>query len=211
MKKLTGFLCAFVLVFIASSVNAQYTITDLGLELVPYDINNNGQVCGYATSNTGDAHAFLYDNGTMTDLGTLGGRYSWGRGINEKGQIVGISWPSASTLPHAFLYENGIMTDLGTFGGGNTSSAYKINDNSQAVGNSGGSAVLYENGSIIGLGSFGGVSSNAYDINNSGQIVGYSYLETGYEHACLWENEIMTEVNSSCKCTTWCLPEHFMW
>ncbi len=35
------------------------------------------------------SHAFVWQNGTMTDLGTLGGFVSVPNAINEHGQIVG--------------------------------------------------------------------------------------------------------------------------
>jgi uncharacterized membrane protein len=34
-------------------------------------------------------HAFLWSNGTMTDLGTLGGHFSQGVGTNLSGEVVG--------------------------------------------------------------------------------------------------------------------------
>jgi uncharacterized membrane protein len=37
-------------------------------------------------------HAFLYSNGAMTDIGTLGGSYASGSGINASGQITGASF-----------------------------------------------------------------------------------------------------------------------
>jgi probable HAF family extracellular repeat protein len=46
----------------------------------------------------------------MIDLGTLGGTYSYGYGINASGQIAG----TASTGGNA---ADGTMTDLGTLGG----------------------------------------------------------------------------------------------
>jgi uncharacterized membrane protein len=36
-------------------------------------------------------HAFLWSNGTMTDLGTLGGLDSQGNAINDLGEVVGFS------------------------------------------------------------------------------------------------------------------------
>ena len=61
-------------------------------------------------------HAFLWENGTMIDLGTFGGTHSNARGINNYGQIVGDS-NTACGARHAFLWENGTMSDLGTLGG----------------------------------------------------------------------------------------------
>ena len=48
---------------------------------MPLSINNNGQVVGENGSN----RAFLFSNGTMTDLGTLGGSQSVAYGINDSG------------------------------------------------------------------------------------------------------------------------------
>ncbi len=69
-------------------------MTDLGLLSgrfggEAYGINDGGQVVGWATTSSGNADAFLYSNGTMTDLGTLGGNGSEAYGINASGQVVG--------------------------------------------------------------------------------------------------------------------------
>jgi len=47
-----------------------------GLTASGLAINNQDQIAGYSRTADGFEHAFRYANGTMTDLGTLGGDYS---------------------------------------------------------------------------------------------------------------------------------------
>jgi probable HAF family extracellular repeat protein len=67
-------------------------------------VNNSGQVLGEARMRAAnDHHAFVWENGTATDLGTLGGRYSEAMAINENNQIVG-SATTKSGQTHAVLW-----------------------------------------------------------------------------------------------------------
>jgi probable HAF family extracellular repeat protein len=111
----------------SSHVTADFRVTDLGTlpsgsygpNSLAWGINAAGQVVGDSGSSNGNQHAFLYSNGAMTDLGTLGGNpYSFAFAINASGQIVGESGPFAgSPANQALLYSNGTMTGLGTLGG----------------------------------------------------------------------------------------------
>ncbi len=116
-----------------------------GSESEAIALNNQGQVVGVADTASGGPDAFLWQNGVMTDLGVLPGDVgSAALGINQKGQIVGISGPSGTGfgsgdifLTHAVLWENGQMIDLQTkipAGSGWTiTEASGINDRGQIV------------------------------------------------------------------------------
>ncbi len=140
-----------------------YTVTDLGTLGGTFSlaegINNRGWVGGFSRL-PGDLneHAFLWREGMMTDLGTLGGPNSglgfWGEKPNEQGEIAGAAQTSAADplgedfcvifnnffdeppahlicLP--FVWQNGVMTALPTLGG-NNGVANEINNRGQVVG-----------------------------------------------------------------------------
>jgi len=68
----------------------------------------------------------------MTDLGTLGGFFSDSAGINERGQVIGISLTTSDEF-HVFLWQRGVMTDLVTLGV-SSSRAIAINERGQVIG-----------------------------------------------------------------------------
>lgn len=59
-------------------------------------------------------HAFLW-NGTLHDLGTLGGPFSLGADINRDGWIIGTSSVAGDAENHAFLWDGNTMTDLNSY------------------------------------------------------------------------------------------------
>src|SRR5262249_15503112 len=122
----------------------------------------------------GFLHPFLYSDGVMADLGTLGGDYGVALGINEAGQVTGYS-STAEGASHAFLYTDGGMFDLG----GANSIGHGINAYGQVAGS--GSvgnfvhAFLYSDGAITDLGLLpGGMYSQAFALNDGGIVVGQS-------------------------------------
>src|SRR5208337_135057 len=78
-----------------------------------FAINDNEQVVG-TSDLPGDQyqHAFLWQKGVMSDLGTLPGDViSVGCGINNRGQVTGVSVDAGGNL-RAYIWQNGVMTDL---------------------------------------------------------------------------------------------------
>jgi probable HAF family extracellular repeat protein len=156
------------------------------------DINDHGQIIGTGRDlDTEIPVSFLFDEGILTELGTLGGFSTSPYALNNAGRIVGQSWTSGGQN-HAFLWVDGAMTDLGTFGG-RDSRALDINELEQIVGGSQSNtspelAVLWENGEAIELGTLGGNQSNANGINNMRQIVGFSTDVEFNAHMFFWED-----------------------
>ena len=99
-------------------------------------INTRGQIVGESAIQPDKlrTHAFLWSDGVLRDLGTLGGNSSAALDINDRGQIVGESRTSGDRAPRAFLWESGEMWDLGTLD--RFSVATAVNDRGRVVGNS---------------------------------------------------------------------------
>ena len=174
--------------WVSCSLAIEYTITDLGTlgsdpESKAYAINNLGQVVGYSAPVQGPEagrRGFLWDNGTMVDLGTLGGDHSEAYGINDLGQVVGrSSTPVGENHGHAFIWQDNSMRDLGTLGGW-WSEAYGINNGGLVVGyartiDNDADAFQWEDNGNGGTMTGGpGDSSRAYGVNESAQVVGFS-------------------------------------
>ena len=148
------------------------------------------------------AAATIAKAGAITDLGTLGGSFSFANGINDSGQVVGFSSTAGDATVGAFLYSGGVMTNLGSLGG-LASEANGINASGQVVGYSSeaGSATelafLYSGGVMTNLGTLGGSQSDAYAINNAGQVVGYSYTAgNAAADPFLYSGGVMTDLGS---------------
>jgi probable HAF family extracellular repeat protein len=110
----------------------------------------------------------------MRDLGTLGGGSAAARGIDSRGEIVGMSTDQFSS-PTAFIYQ-GAMQALP---GPSSSSGIAINDRGQVVGSAEGYyGYVIENGVVTRLDRLAAVVSRGWrhfeptGINDRGWIVG---------------------------------------
>jgi probable HAF family extracellular repeat protein len=186
---------------LAQADASAYTVVDLGTLggspafAYALAINSAGQVVGASTIPSGEIHAFLWDKGVMTDLGTLGGSSSNAFGINNAGQVVGTSETAGGQF-HVFLWGKGIMTDLGTPGGVG-STAIDINARGQILlGGSDGSVGVWERGVITSLALPAGSSGcTPTGINAAGRVIGQCGVGQSIRSE-LWDRASVTDLGT---------------
>jgi probable HAF family extracellular repeat protein len=187
------------------------------------DINGQGQVAGNSSTGTPDPfpdpnvffmpggteqRGFVWRDGVMRDLGTLGGADTLEYAQNNLGQVIGVSYTNNTVNPATgyptadpYLWQNGHMTDLGTLGGA-FGFANWINDQGAVVGQSdlagdqNAQPFLWRNGHMTELPTIGGGYGFANWISPQGDISG-SYLAPPDQktfHGFLWHDGTMTDL-----------------
>jgi probable HAF family extracellular repeat protein len=155
-------------------------------------INASGAVVGLAAlpsdyPRLSHTHAFIDRGGVMQDLGALGGVDSEAYDINDAGLVVGGAETAigldGSSPYHPFLYRDGAMLDLGVLAAGGSGEARALNNLGVVVGHSDvpfgrdPRAFLYQDGQMLDLNALATGAgdwkiTDAYDINDAGQILG---------------------------------------
>jgi len=181
-------------------------------------INDSGEAVGMSETSVPDpngedlctfgTHAtclpFLWQNGVMHALPTLGGINGQASAINNSGQVVGYAENGMvdSTCPAGItnnrvdlpvLWDKGKAQPLPTIGSDPDGVAFGINNRGQAVGYSGtctaaNYAVVWENGTATQLPDLGTPGGIAFAINGHNQIVGQAVNSEGIALAAIWEN-----------------------
>lgn len=191
-----------------------------GNESFAIGVNNRGEAVGAAANAIPDplsffgfgtqTRAFLWQNGVMQDLGTLGGPDAFAIAINDRGQVLGFSFIDSTPNPTTgqptgagFLWDHGKIQAIPDPLGGTQISPYRLNNRGQAVGsaNLAGDVFehthpfLWENGVFTDLGTFGGIGGIAQEINEAGQIAGTAGLPGDMTfHGFLWENGVKSDL-----------------
>ena len=162
-------------------------------------VNEYGVVVGSINAESG-WHAFRWKAGLVTDLGTLGGPSSNALGVNGDGIVAGWSM-RADGVQRAVAWTAQGIVDLGSLVDGGCSYANGINSAGVIVGSTctaaaGVRAARFRGPGIIDdLGSFGGTTI-ALAINDSGLIVGYSYLPNGTFHGFVYSDGKMIDAGT---------------
>ena len=188
----------------------QYRLIDLGPGYAKA-INSTGQVvCRrpgkpppvYSISSSRLYVTVLWDQGRVTEL--VGGGKTYGFGLNDRGDIVGISHLAKDGPSHAFLWRDKSLTSLGT-----SSWASAINNAGQIVGRTktknsaeGNRAFIWQGGKMADLNELipphvEWMLEAAIDINESGQIacdaIAYSYRQA---HVLLYHKGSVTDLGT---------------
>lgn len=114
--------------------------TDLGTlggnTATAYDINDSGQVVGYATTGNGETHAFMTNttSGAMIDLGLMGGTASFAWAINQHGQATGYYVTNTGTRGAFIADTDGATHEIGSDLHLYSIDAYDINNAGQILG-----------------------------------------------------------------------------
>ncbi len=164
----------------------------------PLAISSNNAIAGQIETGQEDAdgftiyHAFVWRNGVLTELPTLGGPSARALGVNSNGDVVGESQREESGAYHAFLWRNNQMIDLGqVLGAEEASAALGINDVGQVVGTLGhsyfGDAFVWSQANgVTNLG-----PGSARGINASGTVVGAIRTDEGQNLPAVWEEGVL--------------------
>ncbi len=183
---------------ITFNVTVRSAATDMGSLTglpgsVAQAINDAGHAVGYSYGGTTAFQSlpFMWVNGQMVSLGTIGGAPAQASGINNSDEVVGSAGGGGSVGTQAWRWKDGTMTALQPFPGATSGSATGINSTGQIVGNSnvqGGHARgwIWLNGAYTDLGlPTGELGFTTTGINDAGIVIGFGESQG---RPWIWQN-----------------------
>ncbi len=139
---------------------------------------------------------------SMTDLGSLGGDYTYPFAVSADGSVIVGQSDNSSNQGRAFRWTTGGMTNLGTLGGNYSFARAVSADGSVVVGysydaSSQGRAFRWTAGVMTDLGTLGGDYSDARAVTADGSVViGYAYNASNQGRAFRWTAGVMTDLGT---------------
>lgn len=183
-------------------LNSAFVLTADGTKLLlsgsnftPRGINKRGDVVG-TLDDPPQVRGIVLTSSGVTDIGNLGGSFTWPAAINSLAQIAGSASVEDFRPPHALFRDSFRTLDLGA------GVASALNDSGQAAGyrdfpNKERHAVVFSGGAVIDIGTLGGPVSTALGLNNLGVVVGTSYsTPVGGVRAFVYRDGKMEDLNS---------------
>jgi probable HAF family extracellular repeat protein len=132
----------------------------------------------------------------LTDLGTLGGNWSYPTAINDAGQVLGMA--DVGDTMHGFFWDKTKgMIDLGVCNPVGINASGQVVMDAPPASGAGFQAAIWDNGVITWLGTLGGDGSTAKSINDAGQVVGEALTSDDSSwHAFIWQNGVMGDLGT---------------
>lgn len=212
-RRLVAALVLFGACAVAAAAQPQYSVqviggiepsTPSGLLSLPLGINHWGRVVGYTATTSAPTYILNWKVGSIYPTPPpVGSSMSFGSKVNSRGRIAGASYTLNQSgnivAAQAVRWYGRQPQNLGSLGG-TTSVALGINDSDEIVGYSttGGDALTKafywsEGSGMVGLPSpVGATETYAYDISNSGYVVGTSASQLSAAKPYIWDDGVIS-------------------
>jgi probable HAF family extracellular repeat protein len=148
-------------------------------------INRHDEVAGSYMLSDGTYNGFFWQRKGWSDLGSLGGSFTYAYDLNDSSVVTGQS--DISNIPdptfgippfHGYQWSGGVLTDFGAIFGSNFNDGSSINDagaiagSADVAGDTGANAIVWNNGVVQNLSPYGNITVWGSGINSQGDVIG---------------------------------------